>query len=208
MKITAIRTQRRSEERVNIDVDGEFRLALAHEIVVREGLRPGDVVDEARLARLEAADQRWKAREASLELLSYRARSARELERRLRRKDVPEDVAKRTVAELEERGLVDDAAFAESFIRDRVRLRPKGRRRLVQELRARGVDVETAEAAVGGVMEMEDVSELELAREAARRWSPRPHEDPRSARRRLYGYLARRGFGTDAIRVVMEEKER
>jgi regulatory protein len=207
MKITAIKAQRRQTERVNVHVDGEFRLTLARELVLRRGLRIGDEVTDTLLAQLEREDLLWKAREASLSLLSHRPRSARELERRLARKEFPAEVATSTVQDLADKGLVDDSAFAESFVRDRVRLRPKGKRRLVQELRAKGVAQETAEAAVGEVMMREEVSEEELARAAAAKWSPKPNEEPRAARRRLYGFLARRGFGADAIRAVMEETD-
>lgn len=206
MKITAIKPQKRDAERVNVHVDGEFRVALSREVAVRGGLRVGDEIDAARLTELETEDLHWKAKQASLNLLSHRARSARELERRLARKDFPAEVASAAVEDLERMGLIDDVAFAESFVRDRVRLRPKGKRVLVQELRARGVDPETAEAAVGEVMEGEDVSELELARAAAAKWVARSGEDARAARRRLYGYLARRGFGSDSIREVLEER--
>jgi SOS response regulatory protein OraA/RecX len=69
------------------------------------------------------------------------------------------------------------------------------------------VDADTAHAAIGEAMEGEDVSELELAREVAARWSPRAGEDPLRARRRLYGLLARRGFGGETVRRIMEERE-
>lgn len=207
MKITAIEPQRSHAERVNVHVDGEFRLALAQEIVLRASLRVGDPVTESRLGELEREDLRWKARESALTLLSFRARTAVELRRRLARKDLPEEVVEECVAELVQKGLVDDSAFAELFARDRVRLRPRGRRRIVQELRAKGVEAETAEAAVGEVMEREEVTELELAREAAARWSPRAGEDPLRARRRLHGFLARRGFGGETVRQLMEEMD-
>lgn len=207
MKITRIEPQTRHAERVNVHVDGEFRLALAQEVVLREGLRSGEEISEARIRALEAEDQRWKAREAALGLLSFRSRTAVELRRRLRRKEFPEEVVEECVAALVERGLVDDASFAESFVRDRVRLRPHGKRRLAQELRAKGVDAETAAEAIGGVMEREEVTELDLAREAVAKWSPRPGEDPQRARRRLYGFLARRGFAADTVRQILEETE-
>jgi regulatory protein len=207
MKITSIQPQRHHPERVNVHVDGEFRFALAQEILLRAALRTGDAVTEARICELESEDQRWKAREAALNLLSFRARSATELRRRLRRKEFPEEVVDACVDELVERGMVDDSAFAEMFVRDRVRFRPKGRRRMVQELRAKGVDAETADEAVGEVMEREEISELDLAREAVSKWSRRQGEDPLRARRRLYGFLARRGFGGEVVRQILEEVE-
>lgn len=208
MKITAIRSQRRERERVNVYVDGEFRFALSTEVVLRRGLRAGLEITEGEIRELEADDLVWKAREAALTLLSYRARTARELQRRLERKDFPEQVARAVVDDLSSRGLVDDDAFAESFVRDRVRMRPRGRRRLVQELRLKGVDPAAAESAISRVLKCEDASELDLARRAAARWTPRVGEEPRSARRRLHGFLARRGFGSDAIRTVLNEIER
>jgi len=205
MKITAITPQKHHAERLNVSVDGEFRFALAQEIAFRAGLRVGDEVDEERIRALEGEDLSWKAREAALNLLSFRARTGSELRQRLRRKEFPDEIVEACVAELVEKRLVDDSAFAETFVRDRVRLRPKGRRRLVQELRSKGVDAETADAAIGEVMEREEVSELDLAREAVARWAPRPGEDPQRARRRLYGFLARRGFGGDTVRELMDE---
>ncbi|CAN5420335.1 recombination regulator RecX [soil metagenome] len=205
MQITAIEPQKRHPERVNVHVDGSFRLALAAEIANGAALRAGDAITEERLGELERQDQRWKAREAALVLLSFRPRTRSELRGRLLRKDFPEEVAEETVAALVEKGLVSDDSFAEVFVRDRTRLRPKGKRRLVQELRAKGVDAETAHAAVEEVWEREEVSELDLAREAAAKWSPRAGEEPLRARRRLFGFLQRRGFSGDAIRQVMDE---
>ena len=206
MRITAIEPQRLHPERVNVHVDGASRLRLSAELVLKERLRVGDEVDDARLAELETMDQPWKARAAALSLLSYRARSSAELKRRLKRKGFDEDVAAATVERLDDLGVVDDAAFAESFVRDRVRLKPRGPRRLAGELRAKGVDEETARAAITEVMEREEATELDLARAAAARWKPRPGEEPARARARLQAFLARRGFGDDAVRTVVREK--
>lgn len=207
MRITAIEPQKHHPERVNVHVDGEYRFALAQELVFRAGLRTGDDISERRIQELEREDLHWKARESALSLLSFRARTAVELRRRLRRKEFPEEVAEACVQELVDRGLVDDSAFAEVFVRDRVRLRPRGTRRLVQELRAKGVDADTAADAVEEVLEREEVTELELAREAVAKWSARAGEDPLRARRRLYGFLARRGFGGETVRQIMDEVE-
>ena len=206
MKITQISPQARNPERVNVHVDGEYRLALAAELVLAERVRVGDVVDEARLAELEEKDGEWKARDAALQLLAYRPRSRAELARRLARKGYAPEVVDATVERMAELGLVNDAAFAETFVRDRVRLRPHGARRLRQELRVKGVDEETARGAIDEVMELEGASDADLARQAAARWKPRAGEEPERARRRLHGFLARRGFGGDAIRDVLREK--
>lgn len=213
--ITALKPQEHHPERVNVFVDGEFRCGLALELALGGGLRVGEDVGEETLRSLVRRDLLWKARDAALHLLGYRARTEAELRRRLLRKEFPEDVVEECVADLVDRGFVDDAQFAAAFVRDRVRARPRGTRRLVQELRARGVAGETAGQVVEETLENEAVSELELAREAAEAWARRafsgradhgrPEGDPWEVRRRLFGYLTRRGFGVEVIRAVMDE---
>ena len=214
MRITAIEPQKKHDERVNVYVDGEFRCGVALEIARRAGVRVGDAIDEAAIEALEREDMVWKAREAAYRLLAYRARTRTELRRRLRRKGYPDDIIEACVASLVEKGYLDDEAFAESFARDRVRLRPSGPRRIVQELRAKGVAADVAEPVVENVFAAENVSELELARTAAEKWSRsnlrsttgRSRDEPRGKlRRRLYGYLARRGFTGATIWTVIDE---
>jgi SOS response regulatory protein OraA/RecX len=67
------------------------------------------------------------------------------------------------------------------------------------------VNADEAQEAITEVFEREDVSEVELARAAAAKWRPRAGEERPKARARLHAFLARRGFGGDAIREVMDE---
>jgi regulatory protein len=205
MKITALPPQKHDPDRVSVFVDGEFRMGLSAEVVLAAGLRVGDVLDEARLADLERRDLSWQAREAALRLLAVRPRSAAELARRLRMKGYGPEIGEEVIGRLREMGMIDDAAFAGMLVRDRVRLRPQGARRLASELRQKGVDEETARGAIRETMEGEATDERELARRAAEKWRPRPGEEPARARRRLHGFLARRGFDGEVIREVLDE---
>jgi regulatory protein len=205
MKITALPPQKHDPDRLSVFVDGELRMGLSAEIALAAGLRIGQPVDEAALLELERRDRGWQAREAALRLLAVRPRSAAELLRRLRTKGYEPEIGEEVIARLRELGMVDDAVFAGTLVRDRVRLRPQGARRLANELRAKGVDEETAHTAIRETMEGEDTDERELARRAAEKWRPRAGEEPASARRRLHGYLARRGFDSDVILEVLDQ---
>jgi regulatory protein len=205
MKITALRRQQRRPDRVNVYVDGALRLTVPEEVAIRAGLRVGLDVAEATLASLEALSAAGRAREAALALLSHRPRSERELRQRLRRRDLPEPAIDEAVSQLAGVGLVDDAAFALAFVRDRLRNRPRGRARLHAELSARGVAPEAAGAAISHALRESDTTELDLARRVAVRFRSRPGEERLRAERRLYGQLARRGFSADTIRQVVGE---
>ena len=205
MKITAIEPHRHDPDRVGVFVDGEFRMGVSMEIAHAAHLRVGDEVTEARLAEVERRDRAWQAREAALHLLAVRPRAAVELARRLRMKGYEPEVADEVIERLRELGMIDDAAFAETVVRDRVRLRPSGARRLASELRAKGVDEEVAREAIRDTLEGEGTDERELALRAAEKWRARPGEERDRARRRLHGFLARRGFGGETIRDVIDE---
>jgi regulatory protein len=206
MKITALPPQKHAPDRLSVFVDGALRMGLSAEVVLAAGLRVGDTVDDARLAELERRDLSWQAREAALRLLAVRPRSAAELARRLRMKGYSPKIGEEVIGRLRELGMIDDAAFAGMMVRDRVRLRPQGARRLASELRQKGVDDETTRAAIRETMEGESTNERELARRAAEKWRPRAEEEPARARRRLHGFLARRGFDGEVIREVVDER--
>jgi regulatory protein len=205
MKITAIEPQKHDPDRVSVFVDGEFRMGVSVEIAHAAHLHVGDEVTEARLAEVERRDRGWQAREAALHLLAVRPRAAVELARRLRRKGYEADVTDEVIERLRELGMIDDAAFAGTLVRDRVRLRPSGARRLASELRAKGVDEEVAREAIRDTLQGEGTDERELALRAAEKWRTRPGEERDGARRRLHGFLARRGFGGETIREVIDE---
>lgn len=133
------------------------------------------------------------AKLAAFDLLARKSWSRAELTRRLKRRGAPDEVARDVVAELTERGYVDDADFARWWAEARARGRKVGSMRLRRELAARGIPTELTAAAVGAAFE--ETPEPERAMEAARRRLPallRTH--PERAPARLRDYLLRRGY--------------
>ena len=142
----------------------------------------------------------------ALELLSFRARSEGELERRLLRGGHVPSAAESALRRCRELGYLDDRAFALAHVRDRLRLRPKGRRALRSELFRKGVDGELAEAAIDEAFTESGLDETELARRlAGKRVRALGSLETETARRRLTGYLVRRGFPPPVVRAVVAE---
>ncbi len=152
------------------------------------------------------ADDEAVARKILLDQLTGQARSRAELATKLAKKGVPEDVAERMLTRFEEVGLVDDEAFARSWVQSRQAGKGLARRALAQELRRKGVDDEAARAALD---EVDPDDEVESARILVRRKMRSVQRvDRNTAIRRLSGMLARKGYpGAVAMRVVREELE-
>jgi len=144
------------------------------------------------------------ARKILLDQLTGQARSRQELADRLARRNVPDDVAGRLLDRFEEVGLVDDEAFARSWVDSRQRTRGLARRALAQELRRKGVADETARDVLA---EVDPAEEERTARELVRKkLRGLRGVDDTAAARRLAGLLARKGYSAGlAFAVVKDE---
>lgn len=149
----------------------------------------------------ERATQLEVARRIALDQLAARQRSSKELRDALAKRNVPEDVAEEILQRFTAVGLLDDAAFAQALTQSRCRNGMRGKARIRQELREKGVDRETAEEAVAQLAP-EDEYEAALAL-ARRRAVAMARLEPHVMRRRLAGQLARRGFSGSVVGSVI-----
>lgn len=146
------------------------------------------------------------ARAILLRQLTLGPRSRLQLERKLRDRNVPEDLAARLLDRFEEVGLVDDAEFARMWVRSRGEAKSLGRATLRRELGDKGIRGEEAEEALAELTP--EAEEGAARRLVARRVRPFDRADP-AARdkelRRLVGMLARKGHAPGlAFRIAAE----
>jgi len=161
---------------------------------------------EARRAERAEIDDPALVLAAALRFLEARPRSIAEVRRRLLTNGYRPELVDGCVERLLELGILDDEAFARTWVESRDRARPRGERALRSELAKKGID----RALTEGVLEEREVAHPEADAEAARRVLARHASalarvaDPRARRQRAYALLARSGFdpqtATDAIR--------
>lgn len=200
-QITALTLQRGRRERLNVFVDGTFAFGIVREAATQAGLAVGMSLSDADVERLRGADDAAGFYNDALRFLSFRARSAAEMARYLRGRGADEAAVSSTLERLSRAGLVDDAAFARFWIENRNTFSPRGERALQAELRAKGVDRAGIDAALEDVQEGEDqrayLAGLKRLRLLARL-------DEETFRRRMYGFLQRRGFDYETARTATD----
>jgi regulatory protein len=150
------------------------------------------------------ADHEAVARKILLDQLTGQARSRKELSDKLASRNVPDEIAIALLDRFEEVGLVDDEAFARSWIASRQPGKGLARRALAQELRRKGIDDEVARDALDEVDPAdEEAAARALVRKKLRTLS---RVDDTTATRRLVGMLARKGYSSGlAFAVVRDE---
>ena len=149
------------------------------------------------------ADPESVVRAIVLRQLTMAPRSRAQLASKLAQRGAPADVAGRVLDRFEQVGLVDDAAFAQGWVRSRQATKGLSRRALGRELRSKGIDDELARSAldtIGVDDERQAAEQLVARRLRAVRGLPR---DKQVAR--LAGMLARKGYSSGlAMQVVRE----
>ena len=203
--ITQISEHPRKAGRYVVDVDGKQVAVVTADALAATKARVGIVVDERLAAHLNEANELTAAYDRALNLLTFRARSARELHRRLVQKGVTAERADRVITKLREVGLIDDADFARQLTRSKMSA-GASRRRVHQELFKRGVPREVADEAVEQVVGEEGLSDAEsIERIARKKWRSLSSVDELTRRRRLFAFLARRGFDSDDVSRVVRQ---
>lgn len=216
MVITDISIQARNPDRVNVSVDGKYRFSLDILQVTELGIKIGKEYSEEELNELEGESQFGKLYARTLEYTLMRPHSAKEVRDYLWRKTritrvrvrdsnetrerpgVSQAIADRVYERLVKRGHINDENFARFWVENRQARKGISQRKLIAELRAKGVESSIIDSAMQN-SPREEKSEIQKVLEKKRH----RYDDEQ----KLIAYLMRQGFSYDAIRDALAGSE-
>ena len=141
----------------------------------------------------------------SLRLLAASPKSRKALEKKLEAKGFDREVIGQTLDFMEGKGFLNDRLYAQALFQSLVHLRPSGRKRIAFEMKKKGVPQTLVEELIEKFpAEEERERAFELARQKQARWCKL---DAIRRRKKIYDFLARRGFDFTLVREVVEEIE-
>lgn len=194
--ITALEVQKRNKKRVSVFVDDEYTFSVSLDEAAR--LRKGQVVSESEIAALTNEAAITAATESAARFLAIRPRSAHEVRQNLAKKDMPPPVIDAALERLTAFGYIDDRAFADLWVRNRLTYKPTSPRALRYELRQKGIANDVIETVLSD-LDAED-SAYRAAQAQARRLRG---TERRAFKIKLGAFLQRRGFSYDVVRSVI-----
>ncbi|WP_313543322.1 regulatory protein RecX [Leifsonia aquatica] len=169
--------------------------------------RPATSRPEARAVPPEPEDdeadrQSKKVSAVTIRQLARRGMSRWELEQVLLKREIEPEVFGPELDRLETLGVIDDASLAVSLAFTQHSRKGLGRSSIEQDLKRRHIDPELIEIALADIA---DEDELERATElAVKRIGQLSSYDEETARRRLHGFLARKGYSSSIVRQAMD----
>ncbi len=215
MKITDIQLQARNPDRVNISVDGKYRFSLDVYQVGELGIKVDKEYDEDEIAAFEQESLFGKLYARALEYTFMRPHSAKEIKDYLwrktrtslvksrktgevtKREGVSQSITDRVYDRLLDKGYIDDEKFTRYWIENRNLTKGASQRKLVNELRAKGVETGIINSLLPSSNRSDD-SEIDkiIAKKRAK------YDD-----QKLMQYLARQGFDFDLIKQKITEAQ-
>ena len=185
-------------QRLSLHLSDGSALSLTPDIVARFRLATGQSLTCERITTISGEQAREDAMAAALRLIAFRPRSEKEMRQALGRRAVTSGLQDEVITRLRELALLNDTAYAASFVESRDSSSPRSRRLLAQELRLKGVARDLASESVAAIDDTD--AAYRAAERRARSMSPFKYED---FERRLGSFLLRRGFGFDVVRPVV-----
>ena len=213
MKVTGISVQAKNADRVNVSIDGHYRFSLDVFQVGQLGIKVGNEYDESEIVEIENESAFGKLYSRTLEYCLMRPHSAREVKDYLWRKTratkyksrdgqikdregASEMNAQRTFERLAERGYIDDEKFARFWVENRNLTKGSSKRKLVAELRLKGIENSIIESTLS---ETDRSDDDELRKILIKKRSKYADDQ------KLIAYLARQGFSYDDIKLALSE---
>lgn len=203
-RISALETGHK-RGRIAVLVDGEQVLDLTRACAEKLGLRVGQSLFPEAQEEIRQTAAVQEAKVAAVKALGRRARTRLDLERKLLGLGLPQQAVTQTLDWLADQKYLDDEQYAHQRWQALAQ-RKLGPRAIYQKLVQEGVPRAMAESLIAStdnaLQETEQVRELAARRNESLTKLPWPQR-----RQRIYGYLARRGFSSEAIADALSRLE-
>ncbi len=155
----------------------------------------------------ETSDEKLEQRAKNVLLfqLSRSMKTRFQLAAILKKREIPDEIANAVLDRFTEAQLIDDAAFARAFVNSRISVSGKSRSVIARELKQKGVSAQDAESALSAIdAELEDQTAYSVAK---KRYQQLSTLEPEVRRRRLMGFLMRRGFSSQLTSRILRDLE-
>ncbi len=196
-KITKIEQQQKRKDRYSIFVDEKYSFALPDYELVAANIAKGQEISDDELTKLQQLAIGSKVYDKAIHYLSFRPRSIKEVRDHLAGKEIDVNEVEEAIDRLTGHGFLDDKSFAKSWVESRGLLKPSSKRKLVMELRQKGVGAEIIEEILEEISPNDEIETIkQIAQKKIRTMSDQ---------RKLTDYLLRQGFSYHQIQAALSD---
>lgn len=203
--ITSITVQKKNKDRYSVFVEEGFLIGVSDSTLINLKLAKGVEVTAALYRKIQREEGRFAVKSYLMKLLGRRDHARKELLTKAGRKDYPEEVILSVLDELEEKGYIDENAFAQKFTADKFNLNQWGPSKIRAHLFKKGISKPVIEENINAFFEDKELRETYLNLVLKRKKRFLKEKDLLKRKKKIFDYLSRKGFKPHSIFKHMEE---
>ena len=201
MTVTKIEQQKKDKSRYSVFIDGEFAFGLIMEDILYFKIKEGEKIPQEKYDYIMDTTVYIKAQDTAVRYLGYKMRTQKEVHDRLAESGYSEEICSRVLENLKQYDYVNDEIYCKKYIKETLKLKPKGIFLMKQELRSKGIDEDTVNRAI----EEAEIDELEVAESLLmKKYEAFALMDNKELSR-VYGFLQRKGFPYGVIKEAVRD---
>ena len=152
--ITEISVQKKNKNRCNIYIDNIFAFGVSNEIIYKENLKVGMIIDEEKLKKIAYEENLINCKETALKIIERSYKTKKEMEKRLLEKGYNLEEINEILKFLERYNFINDESYTKAFIKNKTKT--QGKQKIKYALKNKGVSEEIIE---------EELSNLDMKKE-------------------------------------------
>ena len=201
--ITEISVQKKNKNRCNIYIDNVFAFGVSNELIYKENLKIGMIIDEEKLKKIAYEENLINCKETALKIIERSYKTKKEMIKRLLEKGYALEEINETLKFLEEYNFINDESYAKAFINDRTKT--QGKQKIKYALKNKGVSDEKIE---------EELSKLDMEKEkenanilALKKYSIliKRESDKYKLKEKIIRFLISRGYDYEVAKDAVNE---
>tara|TARA_R110002096_G_scaffold151859_2_gene314613 strand:+ start:16334 stop:16999 length:666 start_codon:yes stop_codon:yes gene_type:complete len=196
--IARIEVQKKNHARYSLYSDTEFILGVSDAALAKLNIRKGSVLTTSLYEQIIKEETFWKTREYLIRLLSRRDHASFELQQKAAKKEFTPEIINQIIEELEQKGYINNQAFALKYVHDKFEFNKWGSNRIRTELIRKNIPKHYIESAIDHHFGSEKVQATLMALTLKKK-SQLLRTSPEKRKKKLFDFLMRKGYDTNSI---------
>jgi regulatory protein len=201
MRITSVVKDEENEKVYRIQLDNDYSFLVSEDDYFKFSLYEKDELSEEEINNIKDAADFMQAKFKAWKFLSFKFRTEKEIRLKLEDEGFNKDIIQKVLTDLKADGYINDRLYVRKYLHDRRKLNPKSKRRLMQELKNKGIKKELI---LEGLEELK-IDNILVAEGLVRKKFNDSDFTKKRVERQVYQYLQYRGFNTEEIKTVLKK---
>jgi regulatory protein len=201
MKITSIEKRNKNKDKIAVYIDNSYSFTIAEEDYISLHLYEEKDLNDEEINNIKSNVNYRAAKSEAVKYISYKFRSKKEVSDKLLEEGYEENVVENVLEELAGMGYINDKIYAQKYIFDRSKLKPKSSKLLKLELGIKGIKSEI----VDEILLDYEIDDNLVAEGLARRKFGKYDITDEKVVRKIQSFLQHRGFDYEIINKTLKD---